>query len=155
MGAGTYYIVVDGFDAAASGSYNLNVAIGSGDSCTQPRQMGGPGIYSGSTCGYNHNFSAVGCGGAAGVDIVYQLALAEAHTVVFDMCRGSTAFDTVLYVRSTSCTTGTQLGCNDDSTTCPASLSYLSLPLAAGTYFVYVDGYSGGCGLYELGVSYE
>jgi hypothetical protein len=156
IGAGTYYIVVDGYGAADAGAYNLNVAIGSGDSCTAPRQMGGPGIYSSSTCGYNDNFRATSCGSTApGEDIVYRLELTEPHTVVFDMCRGTTAFDSILYVRSSPCATGTQIGCNDDSTTCPASLSYLRLPLAAGTYFVIVDGYSGGCGMYELGVSYE
>ncbi|NMC69789.1 MAG: hypothetical protein GYA57_06930 [Myxococcales bacterium] len=150
--AGTYYIVVDGYGASSQGNYVLNVALGSGDTCTSPRQTGGPGIYSGSTCGYHHEYASSGCGGT-GEDIVYRLDLAEPHTVVFDLCGSS--LDSVLYVRSGTCASGTQLGCNDDAAVCGSDASFLRLPLAAGTYHVFIDGYSGSCGLYSMEIRYE
>ena len=50
-------------------------------------------------------------------------------------------FDTVMYLREAPCETGTELECNDDKAY-PNLGSLIEGDLPAGTYYVFVDGYS-------------
>ncbi len=61
-----------------------------------------------------------------------------------------TSFDTVVYVRRSTCATGTQIACNDDTGSCVTSEpndhhgSRVQVSVTAGeTYFIVVDGYQG------------
>jgi len=51
-----------------------------------------------------------------------------------------TSWDTVLHVRESPCASGTEVGCDDDGGT--GATSRLRVRLAAGTYYVFVDGFS-------------
>ena len=62
-------------------------------------------------------------------------------------------FDTVIYVRETTCSTGTEAGCDDDSGTSTGASS-LRVRLSSGTWYVFVDGdYSYSYGSISLTVS--
>src|SRR6266481_263782 len=64
-------------------------------------------------------------------------------------CGAATNFDSVLYVRTGNCDTGTELACNDDGVCTPTST--LSLPVTAGqTYFIFVDGFFGASGNFTV-----
>jgi hypothetical protein len=70
----------------------------------------------------------------------------------------STTFNTVVYVRSGSCTNGPEEGCNDDSDGCSTNLgtetgSVVLVNVMAGqTYFIIVDGFGGASGNFVLDV---
>jgi len=107
-------------------------------------------MYIGSTLGMANDATASCASSAASPDAVYRLVLDAARTVTFDM--RTTSFDSALHVKRDSCPSGTEAGCNDD--TGGTRRSYLSLSLAAGTYYVFADGYSSSAsGNYELEVT--
>jgi hypothetical protein len=148
LGAGTYYVVVDGYDTY-SGSYSLQVTFGAGDTCADPRLVPGPGTYYGDTC-YLGEDEEGSCGWFYGQDDVLSLYLPSATTLTLSLAGSS--YDTVLYVRSGSCG-GSEVECDDDDG--PGTTSYISVALAAGWYYVFVDGYDDlSCGEYHLSVSY-
>ena len=103
----------------------------------------------GNTCGYTDDYDAV-CPytGSLSPDVVYELTT-EGGTYDFSLCDDGTTYDTKLYLLDANLT---EWACNDDS--CPGFISeLLNVELAAGTYYVIVDGYSSGCGEYVLDVS--
>jgi hypothetical protein len=65
----------------------------------------------------------------------------------------------VIYLRSGSCASGSQVGCNDDASGCAASsssthASRLTPMVTAGqTYYIFVDGYQGASGSFSLSVT--
>jgi cysteine-rich repeat protein len=72
-----------------------------------------------------------------------------------------TTYDTVLYVRGGTCSGGTELACNDDTTGCgtttdptnPHRGSRVALTVTAGqSYYLIVDGFSGASGTFALTV---
>jgi hypothetical protein len=77
-----------------------------------------------------------------------------------ETCNGSeTDFDTVLYVRMTSCFTGPEVDCNNDSGGCQTDTkgkprgSRLRISVNAGqTYFIVVDGWNRAAGRFQLTV---
>jgi hypothetical protein len=80
-------------------------------------------------------------GTCAGLGTERALSLTLTSTSdVFISTHGATV-DTVLYVRSCNCT-GPELGCNDDADGRTASALRLNA-LAAGTYTIWVDSYTG------------
>ncbi len=74
------------------------------------------------------------CGGA-GSEAIYTFTLTGTSDV-FITTHG-TPIDTVVYVRSCSCT-GTEVGCNDDADGVTSSVVQLNA-LAGGTYTVFID----------------
>ena len=67
-----------------------------------------------------------------------------------ETCGGTSNFDTVVYVRTSSCT-GAEVACNDDA--CSVQ-SRLTVNATAGTtYYIIVDGYAAGAGSFTLTVS--
>ena len=86
------------------------------------------------------------CGGGGARDLVYRLDLPRATTV--DIL--TTGFNTVLYGRSTCEDTLTQVSCNNDSTPPGNGGSRLFRRLAAGTYYIFIDGRSGAAGPFEM-----
>ena len=115
------------------------------------------GTFTGATSGASTEAGTCGAS-ALGPENVFSWVAPRTGTAVFETC-GATAYDTVLYARSGSCSAGPQLACNDDTPGCgagggPNRGSRLSLAVTAGqTYFVFVDGYNGGSGSYTLTVS--
>ena len=63
-----------------------------------------------------------------------------------ETCTGTTNFDTVLYIREATCSTGTELACNDDACSAPltGNASQITPTVTSGvTYYIFVDGFSG------------
>ena len=146
----TYYIVVDGY--STSGTYTLHVAraatITPGDTCADSSGfITSSGTWSGDTCGYAHDYTPGCAPSSTARDVVYGLSLDRSREVILDLYGSS--YDTVLSVRSASCT-GTEVGCNDDDFDLT---SYLDLVLGAGTYYIILDGYGTACGSYRMNVS--
>ncbi|MFQ6611216.1 MAG: PPC domain-containing protein, partial [Fidelibacterota bacterium] len=101
----------------------------------------------GTTCGYVDDYDAV-CPytGSTSPDVVYEFTTAGG-TYDISLC-GASDYDTKLYVLDASLT---EYACNDDS--CPGYVSELiDVTLAAGTYYIIVDGYGGDCGNYTIDV---
>lgn len=93
---------------------------------------------------------------------VFQWTPSASGVATIQTCSATaTTFDTVLYMRTGSCDTGTQTACNDDTTGCgtttdptdPHRGSRLSPTVIAGqTYYIVVDGYAGNSGSFALTV---
>ncbi|HEV8324663.1 MAG TPA: hypothetical protein VG389_23800 [Myxococcota bacterium] len=91
------------------------------------------------------------CGGAGAPDVVYSIALpagAAALQIATDL--PGTNYDTLLYLRDDCAVPGSEILCDDDSGIATQSM-LLTGPLAPGTYFLVVDGFSGG-GAYEASI---
>jgi hypothetical protein len=94
---------------------------------------------------------------------VFQWTAPRAGVATIQTCSATTTnFDTVLYVRQTSCDSGTELSCNDDTQGCgttidgtfPRGGSKIRPTVAAGqTYFIVVDGFANSRGDFLLTVS--
>ncbi len=77
-------------------------------------------------------------------------------TAAIDTCNPATSFDTVVYMRTAGCTSGTELACDDD--TCDDALphkgSRITPTVVAGqSYDIVVDGYNGAAGTFTLTVT--
>jgi len=148
---GTYWVVVDGYSSSYYGAYTLNVSIspvGAGDTCPSTLTHSWPGTAVGSTTAYLNDYSSWSCqSSSGGPDVVYQLPLGVAATVTIDTI--GSGFDTVLALLDSGCS---EIDCDDDGAGYPESRIITSL--AAGTYYIVVDGYGGASGSYVLNVSY-
>jgi hypothetical protein len=119
----------DGIDQDCDGSDAL---LGT---CTCPEAITADGVYTGTTSGTSLYRGL--CGGS-GPEWIYTFTTTGTGWVTFDT--GGTLWDTVLYVRSGSCATGTEEGCDDDGG--GGTTSRLRLRLGSGTYWLFVDAYS-------------
>jgi hypothetical protein len=82
---------------------------------------------------------------------VFRLTMTGTRWVTF--ATDGSGFDTVVYVRETTCATGTEAGCDDDSGM-SVGASSLRVRLRPGTWYVFVDGdYSFSYGSISLDVS--
>ncbi len=124
------------------------------DGCAdaQPIPVTG-GFFQGNTSSATADFSA-GCDQSGGPafgapEQLLRLELAEARRVVLDATGSS--YPVLLDVRKGPSCPGTEvpLGCTISTSTRPA---YLDLTLAAGVYFVQVDGVAGATGAWTLDV---
>ncbi len=136
--AGTYWVILDGAFAGSRGVYALNVFVTpapANDACAGAIDISAGGSFTGSTsfAGDDHMPSCIGTLG--GADVFYTFTLAAQSVVYLDTVDGR-AWDTVLQVRSGTCT-GTSVGCNNND--CSTLRSRYYGVLAAGTYFVVVD----------------
>ena len=99
-------------------------------------------MVTGSNVGFSDSVDP-SCQDNTGADVVYFFTLTQPMEVTFE----TSGFDTVLHLWD-SCG-GNEIACDDDGG--DASLaSYISEELDAGTYFLYVDGYSDTTGSYSL-----
>jgi hypothetical protein len=87
-----------------------------------------------------------GCGGGGAQDLVYRLDVPVLSFVDIQ----TTGFDTVLYGRTDCADPATQNSCNNDSDPPGAPGSRYFRRLAAGTYYIIVDGRSGAAGPFTL-----
>ncbi|MCA9639373.1 MAG: hypothetical protein KC492_01735, partial [Myxococcales bacterium] len=155
----TYYLVIDGYSASYSGSYNVNATITeppANDVC--PGQdltfSGNTASVTGSTVDSTHDYAGTcGTGGGFGPELVYHFVAPATGSYTATMT-ASSSYDPVLYVRSGSCAGGTQLDCADDG----ASGSGESVTFSAtanADYWVFVDGYGGKSGTFTLNITYN
>ena len=147
--AGTWwYPVLE--DAGANGPYVLNIT---GVACPPPPPpdfvVTAPGSFTdGNTCGAGDD-----CTLRAGEDQMWQITIPETGDWTFSLCNTVPAWDTYIFLGTSSCTA--DIGSNDDGTGCTGFLSALTVPgLAAGTYFLDIEPFSStGCGAYQLDVT--
>jgi len=95
------------------------------------------GRFTGTTSGSSTDRGT--CGGNQAPEAVFKLVLTQ-KSDVFVTTHGTT-FDTVIYMRNGCC--GSEVACNDDLDNRKTSV-LTSRNLAAGTYFIFVDGANGG-----------
>jgi hypothetical protein len=162
----TYYVAVDGLNGAA-GSYKLNVTPpsvtppppGGGGTCASPIVIpAAGGVVSGVTSGTSA--LSGNCGSSQlSPEKVYQWTPTKSGTATIETCSASaTGFDTVLYMRKTTCSSGSQVACNDDApcatTGDPGEGSRIRPSVTAGTtYYIVVDGWGGEQGSFQLSVT--
>ena len=157
----TYFVVVDGYNGQA-GSFSLTVTpppAGACESATTIPAAGG--TFSDTTSGPS-TLAGTCVPTATAPERVFRWTPSVSGTATIQTCSTTaTTYDTVLYLRSGTCT-GTQLACNDDTTGCgtttdvanPHRGSRITTSVTAGqTYFIVVDGYNGNFGSFSLRVT--
>jgi hypothetical protein len=87
--------------------------------------------------------------------VVYRFVAPRSGTVTVSICSSSTTYDTLLYVRSSTCSGGTEVACNDDSTcTTGGTASRVTFSAVSGTtYYIFVDGYGTNSGSFRLSIT--
>src|SRR6266446_350057 len=82
--------------------------------CASPTVVpAGGGPFQGTTSGDSTLQGSCGSSGTS-PEKVYQWTPSISGQATIQTCGGSTNFDTVLYIRASSCSSGTELTCNDD-----------------------------------------
>lgn len=125
-------------DCADPDCVNAPVCVQSQSSCDTAALINGSGTFFGDTTGNTNNTEGT-CGGGAG-EAVFFFVLTEPSRVILDSI--GSEFDSVLYVRSGSCESGAEVGCDDDSGGVFFSARLDFTLLYPGTYFVFLDGFT-------------
>ncbi len=138
---GTLYVLLDQYYCSNSFSFaSVQVTVNSLPILCPDYSFTAPFNHAGSTSGDECNLRT-------GLDRTYRVTIPCAGNWTFSLCGSS--FDTYIYV-STGCCGGSVLAQNDDF--CGLS-SEVTVNLAAGTYYVDVEPWSGGSGSYNLAVT--
>jgi hypothetical protein len=134
----------DGIDQDCDGS------DGDEGTCGCPTVISSSGTYTGTTSG-SSMYSPGTCGSGGGPEWIFSITPTTSRSVTF--ATSGTSWDTVLYARSGSCTSGTEVGCDDDGGYSLDSL--LTVSMTGGTaYYLFLDGYSSyDSGAYTLTVT--
>jgi hypothetical protein len=172
LGAGTYFIFVDGANGGASGDFTVDIyatptTINGTDNCGSPARIANLPV-TGTTCGMNDDFAPnmgclVGAQSTSGDGVYYFVLDANSTAVTFSTCT-NTCIDTVLYTRDVCTTTSTQKSCNDNfcaqgaGSMCTGPLnpvqSRTAATLGPGVHYLIVDSHSGGpmtsCGSFTV-----
>jgi cysteine-rich repeat protein len=148
---GTYYVIVDGWNAASWGNFALRFQH---STCSGATFIPANGNYSGTTVGQGNDTTGT-CGGGSAADTLYYLGLCGPRSVTFSTCSPITTFDTVLYLRTGGCDAASEVACNDNNPFCSFSSlhSQLTASMPQGLSFVAVDGFFSAEGDYRLTVS--
>ncbi len=130
------------------------VGAGAADTCAQPQAIPAQGGFlTGDTstahADYGSGCDAPGVASPGAPDQVLSLALLDPQRVVFDM-EGS-AYETILDVREGATCPGTPVA-NGCFVGFGAQRSFLDLELAAGQYWIVIDGYNLAKGPWDLDV---
>jgi len=145
LGAGDYFIFIDGETVADRGDFKLTVTAGvapANDNCTSALAIGVPSTQVGSTefAGDSTNATGENCNSNDN-EVVFSFEIQQPTRLLFDTV--GSLYDTVLYLRTGECSAETELACNNDFTGL-GFLSridrYMAMPLPAGKYRIYVDG---------------
>ncbi len=134
-----------------------STTLPSSGSCATPIVLPAEGgAFSGVTSGSSGLTGACSSATSASPEQVYRWTAPRSGTATIRTCSTTqTTFDTIAYLRTGSCTTGTDVVCNDDTTGCgtttdvsdPHRGSVLTPTVVAGqTYYLVIDGYNGAKG---------
>jgi hypothetical protein len=138
---GTYFLVVDGvapdqFGAARVELQLDDLAVLERACNTAPRLRPGATV-TGDTSGSSDRFQATCAEGARSNDLVYRLVLPRRSRVTIS---AEQQYDGAIYIRRDCLDQSTELACNDDAQ--DNRHSSVESELDAGTYYVFVDGFS-------------
>ncbi|MBL8937756.1 MAG: hypothetical protein JNM69_24545, partial [Archangium sp.] len=160
--AGTYYLWVDSVSGAGAGTFTLSASLTGGtstggESCTAPTPLtfvGNSATVSGTTVGrVNDNTSSLVCTSVTGPDVVYSFTVTSGQSVTAVLTpSGSFRGALVLEGPSASCSTASEYDCLA-GTASGATVNFSATSLAAGTYYLWVDGVSGASGTFSLSVT--
>jgi hypothetical protein len=153
---GTYYLIVDG-QGTAAGRYQFNLTrflpgTATNETLATAHDLSditnGAASRTGNTCGLASDYEGSCNAGTAG-DAAFRFVLAAPRRVLISTA--GSAFDTSMALwTGTTPATATYVNCNDDAA--GLSTSALDVTLAAGTYYVVVDGFGTECGDYKFNV---
>lgn len=148
---GTYYIIVDQQHVGPGGDYHLELSCGYLD-CTEVVPLICGEVYHGTNANGNDDVSLYSCGNVLNVEnngpeIVHTFTLTEAGTVAIDLTGLSANLELFLL---SSCDRGSCMAYSQNAGT---ANEQIVRPLAAGTYYIVVDGYNGAISNYNLTVS--
>jgi hypothetical protein len=150
---GTYYLWIDGVNAT-SGAFSINATLTdpvAGDHCTNTAPLtftAGSATASGTTVG-TYNDGNGTCATGTAPDVIYSFTTSSIQDFRVTVSTSTSTYQPSIYLRSASCTTGTQLGCaNAAALGGNASLDIGALPV--GTYYLWIDGVSGTAGAYSI-----
>ncbi|MBI5500080.1 MAG: DUF4215 domain-containing protein [Deltaproteobacteria bacterium] len=147
LGAGTYYLAVDGFASGVGGPFNLRYMASTCPESVTPIVPGGSGVAG--TWGACNQLLGAGaeqtpsCRASSGNDRVHYAGICPNRTVVADTCSTTTDFNTVLMARWGACNAA-DVACNDDYGTCPSGgqmsqVTFTTSAATAGLWFFVVD----------------
>ena len=121
--------------------------IANGDTCEGAISLILPDrSYIGTTADSSDDYTP-SCQASDSVDMVFTFTLNSDVDATVSLANPTTTFDTVLYMRAGSCEDDTNEACNDDFS---STQSLLSGNLPAGDYWLFVDGYNGQNGPFEM-----
>ena len=115
------------------------------------------GDFSGTTAHGEHLNESKGCNNTSAEELVYKLELATRQHVTVAV-ETQPRYDAVIYMRKGDCSDpDTEVACNDDApppggTDRDQRHSRMEQVLEPGTYFVFIDGYSGQHGNFKMHV---
>src|SRR3989454_7745806 len=128
-----------------------------GGACSSPTIIPSQGgTFSGVT---SASSTLAGTCGSTGTspERVFRWTPAVSGVATVQTCGAGTNFDTALYLRSGSCSSGGEVACNDDACANASGLmraSRITPTVTAGqTYYIVVDGYGGAQGTFALTVT--
>ena len=167
-----YYYIIAGVDGAGNTSAlsswtsaatvactatTTTTTLPAGGACSSPTIIPSQG---GTFSGVNSGTSTLaGTCGSTGTspEKVFRWTPAVSGVATIQTCGGGTNFDTALYMRSGSCSSGGEVACNDDACANASGLlraSRITPTVTAGqTYYIVVDGYGGAKGTFALTVT--
>ena len=167
-----YYYIIAGVDGAGNTSAlsswtsaatvactatTTTTTLPAGGACSSPTIIPSQG---GTFSGVNSGTSTLaGMCGSTGTspEKVFRWTPAVSGVATIQTCGGGTNFDTALYVRGGSCSSGGEVACNDDACANASGLlraSRITPTVTAGqTYYIVVDGYGGAQGTFALTVT--
>lgn len=138
---GTYFLVVDGAGQDQFGAARLDVELEDLQAleraCQQAPTIRPGRTITGDTGSSSDRFQASCAGGARSNDLVYQLRLRRRRRV---RITASQQYDGAIFIRRDCTDPTTEVACNDDHG--DNRHSEVDVTLDAGTYFVFVDGFS-------------
>ncbi len=141
--AGTYYIVVDGYNEA-EGAYTLTVDGNCSMDCASATPISCGETISGTTVGAGNNITNYGCvGGDNGEDKIYSITTIGSGTITAALTNES---DTGLEIFILN-------ACNVDSCMAWGGSTAVTSTVPAGTYYIVVDGYPTASGSFDLTVT--
>jgi hypothetical protein len=134
--AGTYYILVDKENFSTTATVTHNWSITCPSAICQDFSVSVPFTHSSTTVGAGNDCTLRGSN-----DRTYKVTIADAGCYTFSMCSTSPVWDSYMYL-TTTCCGGTTLASNDDGCSFFGNSIISSITLAAGTYYITIEGFS-------------
>lgn len=149
---GTYYVIVDAARARMFGRFTINAALEDSAAmeaaCRRATALTPGRVVSGTTAG-NDVFHASCAGDARSPENLYRLVLRRRSHVRLEVTSTQGSYDPAIYLRANCADPGTERACVDDTN--GTTNAVIEDDFDAGTYTVFVDGFSSGnAGPYTL-----